>query len=142
MLEIETSRPTVVDAPPASPTPEPTLGAALRSVASAQLPGRFYQGLLLAAPAASQFWVWGWKRSAGWMAVASAFGIWALCQQSLRRREEWAPVVGVDSKWRRIGLHVARRSAGFAAALLAGGLIAELFVHVMSAVFKCPGCAG
>jgi hypothetical protein len=121
---------------------EPTLGAALRSLASAQLPMRFYQGLQLAAPAAAQFWVWGWRRSAAWMVTASAFGIWALCQQSLRRRDEWAPVVGAGAPWRRVSLVVMRRVAGLTAGLLAGGLLAERFIHVMSFVFRCPGCAG
>jgi len=115
-------------------TEEPTLGALLRSVAYHRLPVQFYQMLQLAIPFAAQLWVWGWKRSAGWMVVVSLFGLWALFEQRVETMEEEAR----ESIWPRI----ARRVAGGIAGLMATGLALEGFVQLMRVVFKCPGCAG
>jgi hypothetical protein len=73
--------------------------------------------------------------------VASAFGIWALCQQR-EDRDAWAidthTLEAPRSRW--VGL--ARRLAGFTAGALATGLAVEAVVRLLSLVFKCPGCAG
>ena len=113
---------------------EPTLGALLRSVAYHRLPAQFYQLLQLAIPFAVQLWVWGWKRSAGWMVVASLFGIWALCEQRVDATGEQSS----RAVWPRIG----RRLAGGGAALMAGGLALEGFVQLTRVLFGCLGCAG
>jgi hypothetical protein len=113
---------------------EPTLGALLRSVAYHRLPTQFYQLLQLAIPFAAQLWIWGWRRSAGWMMVISLFGIWALCEKRVDELGEASP----RAAWQRIG----RRLAGTTAALTAAALALEGFVRVMDLVFKCPGCAG
>jgi hypothetical protein len=113
---------------------EPTLGALLRSVAYHQLPTQFYQLLQLAIPFAIQFWMWGWKRSAGWLVVVSLFGLWALFEQRVDALGERSP----RPLWARIG----RRIAGASAALLGVGLALEGFVQLMHLVIGCPGCAG
>ena len=113
---------------------DPTLGALLRSVAYHRLPTQFYQMLQLAIPFAAQLWVWGWRRSAGWMVVVSLFGLWALCEQRVDDLGEGSP----RAAWPRIG----RRLSGAIGGLLAGGLAIEGFVQLMRLVFKCPGCAG
>ena len=113
---------------------DPTLGALLRSVAYHRLPTQFYQMLQMAIPFAAQLWVWGWKRSAGWMVVVSLFGLWALCEQRVDDLGERSS----RAAWPRIG----PRLSGAIGALLAGGLALEGFVQLMRIVFKCPGCAG
>ena len=113
---------------------EPTLGALLRSVAYHRLPTQFYQMLQMAIPFAAQLWVWGWRRSAGWMVVVSLFGLWALCEQRVDDLGERSP----RAAWPRIG----RRFTGAIGGLLAAILAIEGFVQLMRLVFKCPGCAG
>ena len=113
---------------------EPTLGALLRSVAYHRLPTQFYQLLQMAVPFAGQLWVWGWRRSAGWMVVVSLFGIWALCEQRV-------DAVGDQSR-RAIWPRRARRLAGAVAALMATGLALEGFVQLTRVLFGCLGCAG
>src|SRR3954469_22017064 len=95
-------------------TEEPTLGALLRSVAYHRLPTQFYQMLQLAIPFAAQLWVWGWKRSAGWMVVVSLFGIWALCEHRVDELGAASP--------RAIWPRITRRLSGGVAALLGAGL--------------------
>ena len=122
--------------------PEPTLATMLHGVAMAQMPARFYQGLQLAVPAAVHFWNIGARRTALWLAVVSAFGIWSLCQQAIARRESWNSEIGRESRVRTLATRATRVLAGAAAAVIAGGLLAEAFTRVMAIVFKCPGCAG
>jgi hypothetical protein len=113
---------------------EPTLGALLRSVAYHRLPTQFYQLLQMAIPFAGQLWVWGWRRSAGWMVVISLFGIWALCEQRVDAVGDQSP----RATWPRR----ARRLAGGVAALMAAGLALEGFVQLTRVLFGCLGCAG
>lgn len=115
--------------------PEPTLGALLRSIAYRRVPAQFYQLLQLAIPLAFQAWAWGWKRTAGWMMVVSLFGIWALLE---RRLDDDDDRTSAGRFWARL----ARRASGGAAALLAGGLVFEAFLHVMRILFNCARCAG
>src|SRR5215211_6470133 len=67
---------------------DPTLGAILQQAAYAQLPSRFYALLQACMPLAVQCWSWGWHRTAGWLVVLSAFGIWALAQQQIEGYED------------------------------------------------------
>ena len=116
----------------------PTLFAGLHAVAIRQVPERFYLLMQLAAPAALQLWWWGWKRSALWMVVASAFGVWALLEQRLDQAGETEmgnPAPG-------IAFRVSHRVAGLLAGVTAFALFLEMFVQFMAVVFKCPGCAG
>ena len=122
--------------------PEPTLATMLHGVAMAQMPARFYQGLQLAVPAAVHFWNIGARRTALWLAVVSAFGIWSLCQQAIARRESWGDATDRTSRARAFAARATRVLAGAAAALTAGALLAEAFTRLMAIVFKCPGCAG
>ena len=120
---------------------EPTLANLLRASAFGHLPARFYQLLQLALPLSAQAWFAGFPRTAGWLLVASGFGIWALCEQRLERDALAIDVYDVGtrrSKW----VGVARRVVGFAAGALAGGLLVEAFIRILGVVFKCPGCAG
>lgn len=117
---------------------EATLPAALHSLALAQLPSRFYLGLQLALPAAVQFWAWGWPRTAGWMVVASAFGIWALGEQALDQGGDEMMGNGKPGWLTRIAHSV----AGFEAGGLSAVLLLDLVVRFLSVVFRCPGCAG
>src|SRR5262245_9272738 len=52
-----------------------TLPELLKRVAYAEVPSRFYAVLQVCAPFAVQFWAWGWHRTAGWLGVASVFGL-------------------------------------------------------------------
>jgi len=122
--------------------PEPTLAAMLHGVAMAQMPARFYQGLQLAVPAAVHFWNIGARRTALWLAVVSAFGIWSLCQQWITRREFWHEDADRGTRLRAFTTRTMRMLAGASAALIAGGLLAETFTRLLAIAFKCPGCAG
>jgi hypothetical protein len=115
---------------------EPTLAAAIRSLAHGRMSGRFYQCLELAIPAAVQFAMWGWWRSAGWMLVVSAFGIWGICDQALERAEEER--TSAEHLWFRIGRALAGPTGGLAASCL----LTEAFGHLMGTIFRCIGCAG
>jgi hypothetical protein len=114
--------------------PEPTLGELLRSIAYRRLPAQFYQLLQLAIPLAFQAWAWGWKRTAGWLVVVSLFGIWALLER--RSDDDDRTAAG------RFLVRLGRRASGATAALLAGGLVFEAFLHVMRILFNCARCAG
>ena len=121
---------------------ESTLGELLRRTAYAQLPATFYWLLQLCVPLAFQLWVWGWHRAAGWLAVASAFGVWALAQQRLEGHAEaddahLAATSSLRQVWR-----VARGLAGVGGSLITLVLLLEGFSQLMAIVFKCPGCAG
>jgi hypothetical protein len=133
---------------------EPTLANVLRSVAYAHLPTRFYQLLQFGIPLGYQAWLWGWPRLAGWMAVLSAFGIWALCEQRLDQERRWEshrPPQAVVPAKRVAG---GGGGGGPGAARVGRGVVIEgvgkhnyqvLYrpgVQLMSMVFKCPGCAG
>ena len=116
----------------------PTLFAGLHAVAIRQVPARFYLVMQLAAPAALQLWSMGWTRSALWMVVASAFGVWALLEQTLDQVGETQmgnPAPGV-------AIRVGHRVAGLLAGVTAFGLLLEMFFQVMAVAFKCLGCAG
>jgi hypothetical protein len=119
---------------------EPTLANILRSLVDAKLPSTFYQLLQFGIPFGLQLWTWGWYRSAGWMAVLSLFGIWALCEQRLEQQRTWQ-LEGRDQR-AQSWVAVARRLSGFGASILTAGLLFEGFLHLLGAVFKCPGCAG
>jgi hypothetical protein len=116
---------------------EPTLGAVLRSIAYTGLPTQFYQLLQLAIPFGVQFWSYGLHRTAGWMAVVSLFGLWALCVKRIDERVDFGEG-GSTSVWPRIGRAVFSGLGGTLATCLA----LEGFVQFMSYVFRCPGCAG
>lgn len=120
---------------------EPTLPNLLRSFAFGHFPTRFYQMLQLALPLAAQAWLVGLPRVAGWLAVLSAFGVWALSAQRLERDSLAVDLYDVAARPSRVA-RIARRVAGFTAGALAGGLAIEAVVKLLSVVFKCPGCAG
>src|SRR4051812_30177924 len=61
-----------------------TLSEVLQKTAHAQLPSQFYGLLQLSLPLAYQAWTWQFYRTAGWLFVVSAFGLWALGQQHLK----------------------------------------------------------
>lgn len=113
---------------------EPTLAESLRSLAYTRLPNQFYQLLQLAIPFAIQFWSYGLHRTAGWMAVISLYGLWAL---SVKRLEDTS---ASDPRfaWTRIARSVTSGLGG----ALAGVLAIEGVVRFLSFVFRCPGCAG
>ncbi len=113
---------------------EPTLGNALRAVADAQMPARFYQVLQVALPGAYQLWGLGWHRSAAACLAVSAFGVWSLCEQ---QRTSLEP----QTRAARVMVGV-RRLAGTVAAVAVGSLAVEAFIRFMGIVFRCPGCAG
>ena len=113
---------------------EPTLGNALRAVADAQMPARFYQILQVALPGAYQLWGLGWHRSAAMCLAVSAFGVWALCEQQRTTLEPPTRAAMVI-----VGV---RRLAGTVAAVAVGGLAVQAFIGLMGIVFRCPGCAG
>ena len=115
-----------------------TLVAGLHAFAIGHVPARFYLALQLAAPAAAQCWAWGWRRSAASMVLVSAFGVWALCEQILAHVGD----TDMGNPKPGLGFRFAHRTAGLLAGTLAAGLVFELFVRIMSVVFKCPGCAG
>jgi len=127
---------TTLDASDASKAADtdPTLATLLHSVADTRLPTQFYQLLQLAIPFAIQFWSYGLHRTAGWMAVVSLFGMWALTVKRLD---------GTDKRdlrfaWTRIGRFV----TGRVGTLLAAGLAVDAVIRFMAFVFRCPGCAG
>lgn len=120
---------------------EPTLPNLLRSFAFDHFPTRFYQMLQLALPLSAQAWLSGFPRVAGWLAVLSAFGIWALSAQRMERDSLAVDVYDVETRPSTLA-RVARRVAGFTAGTLATGLAIEAVVRLLSMVFRCPGCAG
>lgn len=120
--------------PAATPGAELTLDELAHSVAYTRLPTEFYQLLQLAIPAAGELWSTGWHRSAGWMAVVSLYGIWALCA---KRLDAAAPEAH-PSPWLRVVRSVSK-GAGIA---VAGVLGAEAIVRVLGLFLHCPGCAG
>lgn len=120
---------------------ELTLPELLKRVAYAEVPARFYVVLQVCVPFAVQFWTWGWHRTAGWLGVASVFGVWALAQQRIIGYADdgatHPPAFSRRRLWRFIRDTAA--AAGSIGALL---LALEAFVQVMAGVFKCPGCSG
>jgi len=132
-----------MDSLPSTEPAEPTLGRALRSIAGAQLPTRFYQILQLGLPAAAQFWIWGMVRTSGWAVVIAAFGAWALFEQRLQAEAMFSddiPNLGQPAphRWVRTG----RAISAALGAVLALGLTLELFARVVNPVLQCLGCAG
>src|SRR5438105_10970016 len=130
------------EADPVALAAEPgTLGALMRRVVGAEVPTRFYALLQVSLPLAWQCWTWGWRRSAGWLLVASAFGIWALAQQRIDGYVDDGLVVpirkGWSSAWRT--LRVVAAAIGCLTTL---ALVLEGFAQLMAGVFKCPGCSG
>src|SRR5438034_11158043 len=111
---------------------EPTLGSFLQRAAFAQLPARFYGLLQVSLPFAFQFWTWGWRRTAGWLVVASAFGLWALAQQQL---EGYADADGLPlpASWFPLRLwRLARGAAAVLGSLITLGLLLEGFAQLMT----------
>lgn len=113
---------------------EPTLDELLHSVAYTRLPAQFYQLLQLAIPAAAELWTLGWYRSAGWMALVSCFGLWALCA---KRLDEAQSIKGPPA-WLRTTRTVTK-GVGLA---LGGVLAVDMLMRILSFGFRCPGCAG
>ena len=126
----------------AESTSRATLGEILRRAAYAQLPSRFYGVLQLCVPLAVQFWTWGWRRTAGWLVVASTFGIWALAQQQIDGYADAGDAIPLSSPRRGAVWGVAGRVGGVVGSLAALALLLEGFAQVMAVVFKCPGCSG
>jgi hypothetical protein len=93
-------------------------------------------------PLAFQLWSWGWHRTAGWLAVASAFGVWALAQQRLEGHAEADDAQLSATSPLRQAWRVARRVAAVGGSLITLALLLEGFTQLMAIVFKCPGCAG
>jgi hypothetical protein len=122
--------------PSSAPAPrsDPTLDELLHSVAYTRLPTQFYQLLQLAIPLAAELWSKGWHQSAGWAALVSLYGVWALCA---KRIDEADPEERI-SPWPRIGRSVTK-GAGIALTCVLG---VAAIVKVLSFVFHCPGCAG
>lgn len=120
---------------------EKTLYALFRRLAHVELPSRFAALLQLCAPLAIQCWTAGWHRTAGWLGVASMFGIWALAQQRLVGHSDELVPATVSSRsqrrWRRL-----RSGAAVIGSIATLVLVLEAFAQVMAGVFKCPGCAG
>lgn len=120
---------------------EKTLAALLRRLAHTQVPARFAMALQLCAPLAVQCWSWGWHRTAGWLAVASAFGLWGLAQQRLDgyadEVDRPATSIGRRRAWRSL-----RATAAVIGSTAAVALVLEGFAQIMAGLFGCPGCAG
>ena len=130
----------VREAPP--PVSASTLSELLQKTAHAKLPSQFYGLLQICLPLAYQAWTWGLHRTAGWLVVASAFGLWALGQQHLKGHSESdddppPPRSKLRGVWRLV-----RGGAAAIGSVGAFVLFLEAFVRLMSGVFKCPGCAG
>lgn len=121
---------------------EPTLGNLLRETAYARMPARFYWLLQTCVPWALQAWAWGWPRTAGWLGVASTFGLWAIAEQHITGYA--AAIDSFESRattrlqlWRAV-----RAGASFVGIVGSGVMLIDLFLQLLSATFKCPGCAG
>jgi hypothetical protein len=111
-----------------------TLDELLHSVAYTKLPTQFYGLLQLAIPAAAELWHYGWYRSAGWMVVASLYGIWALCA---KRIDEAEPDEHV-SPWWRVGRSVTK-GLGLS---LAGVLAIATILRILSFTLHGLCCSG
>ena len=120
---------------------ELTLPELLKRVAYAEVPSRFYAVLQVCVPFAVQFWAWGWHRTAGWLGVASVFGLWALAQQHVIGYSDDGATHPPASSGRRLWRFI-RGAAAAAATIGTVTLVLEVFVQIMQGVFKCPGCAG
>jgi hypothetical protein len=131
--DVAPSAPPAVE-PASAPGADLTLDELLHSVAYTRLPTQFYQLLQLAIPLAAELWSIGWRQSAGWAALVSLYGIWALCAKRIDESEPEARL----SPW----LHVGRRVAKGAGLALAGVLGIAGIVKILSFFFHCPGCAG
>jgi len=120
--------------PVRAPGAELTLDELLHSAAYTGMPTQFYQLLQLAIPLAAELWSIGWHQSAGWMALISLYGLWALCAKRIDEAEPEARV----SRWLRVG-----RSVTKGAGLALGGVVGvAAIMKVLSWAFHCPGCAG
>jgi len=119
-----------------------TLDEILRRSVYAQLPSRFYGMLQLCLPLAAQCWSWGWHRTAGWLMVASAFGLWALAQQQIDGYADAGDDRPLNGPRLGMAWRGARRMGGLVGSLTALALLLEGFAQVMAVVFKCPGCSG
>jgi hypothetical protein len=111
-----------------------TLDELLHSAAYTGFPTQFYQLLQLAIPLSAELWSIGWRMSAGWMALVSIYGAWALCA---KRIDEAEPDERLSS-WLRVGRSITK-GAGLA---LAGVLGVMAIVKILSLGLHCPGCAG
>src|SRR5262245_56933103 len=120
---------------------ELTLPELLKRVAYAEVPARFYIVLQVCVPFAVQFWAWGWHRTAGWLGVASEFGVWALAQQRIIGYSDDGAIQPPASPGRRLWRFI--RGAAAAAATIGTVILSlEADLQIMQGVFKCPGCAG
>jgi hypothetical protein len=135
VTDVAPSTPPAVE-PAGAPGPgsDLTLDELLHSVAYTRLPTQFYQLLQLAIPLAAELWSKGWHQSAGWAALVSLYGVWAL---SAKRIDEADPEARI-SPWLRIGRSVTKGAGIALASVLGVGAI----VKILSFVFHCPGCAG
>ncbi|MGH7619275.1 MAG: hypothetical protein ACREPM_18825, partial [Gemmatimonadaceae bacterium] len=75
-----------------------------------------------------------WYRMAGWSALASCYGAWALCAKRIDEAESDGPAAA----WLR-----ASRSLTKGAGLGLGVVLSvDVLVRVLGFFFHCPGCAG
>jgi hypothetical protein len=127
----------------AKPASESTLGELLERTAYAQLPSRFYATLQLCLPLAYQCWTWGWHRTAGWLTVLSAFGLWALARQKTHgHADDVGEVAVVPSPKSQRLWRVVRGFAATGGSIATLMLVLEAFAQILARVFQCPGCAG
>jgi hypothetical protein len=115
-------------------TNDVTLDELLHSAAYTGLPTQFYQLLQLAIPLAAELWSVGWHQWAGWMALVSLYGAWALCAKRIDEAETDDRL----SPWLSVGRSITK-GAGLA---LGGVLGVTAIVKILSLGFHCPGCAG
>ena len=121
---------------------EPTLGNLLRETAYARMPARFYWLLQTCVPWALQAWMWGWPRTAGWLGVASIFGLWAIAEQHIEGYAEAMDSVESGSSTHLQMWRAVRAGTAFVGIVGGGFILVDLFLQLLSAAFKCPGCAG
>jgi hypothetical protein len=113
---------------------DPTLNELLHSAAYTGLPTQFYQLLQLAIPLAAELWSVGWHQAAGWMALISLYGMWALCA---KRIDEAEPEERL-SPWLRVG-----RSITKVGGLALGGILGiAAILRVFSVLFHGLCCSG